>query len=206
MPTRSPASGLKLVASLGLLFSTVACQMDGLLGNNEGRVRLTLARDDAGVAASVVASEPTLDNDDDDRPGGWSFSAATVTLSSIMVRRLDGVLVPLEMTLPMDVDVVKIDGGKQLQLPDAALPVGDYDQVVLVMTAVEGTTNDGTAVTVEPPGGGWTAIVPICPLAVVEGGTATVALTLNVRRSFLRAGGWWSFHPRFAARLNCDVV
>lgn len=200
---------LRIVTALGLLLATAACSMDGGLGPNQGRVRLTLSRDAGGATASLGATDagPVADNDDDDNgSSGWSFTSASVTLSSIMLRRLDGVLIPLDVELPVDVDVVKIDGGKQVQLPDGILPVGEYDQVVLVMTAVQGTAGDGSAVTVQPPGGGWTAVIPICPLDVVEGGTATVGITLNVRRSFLRAGGWWSFQPRFRAQMDCPVA
>jgi hypothetical protein len=92
---------------------------------------------------------------------------------------------------------VKIDGGKQVQLPDGFLPPGNYDQVVIVITAVQGVTNNGTVITIEPPGGGWTSVIPICPFAVAEGETAAVGLGFNVRNSFLQLGNNWSFQPRF---------
>lgn len=207
MLTGFRTKALRPFSALSLLLALGACGLDGALGQNEGRVRLTLARDPGGAAANLSATDGAhvAHDDDDDGPPAWSFTSASVTLSSVMLRTLDGVLVPLDIALPVDVDVVRIEGGRQVQLPDGILPVGEYDQVVLVMTAVRGTTNDGAAVTVEPPGGGWTAVVPICPLEVVEGGTANVAITLNVRRSFLRHGGWWSFQPRFASRLDCET-
>jgi hypothetical protein len=71
------------------------------------------------------------------------------------------------------------------------------------MTAVSGTTHDGTVVTIEPPGGGWTAVVPICPLEVAAGATETVGITLNVRNSFARSGLHWGFHPQFRSRTSC---
>ena len=136
----------------------------------------------------------------------WSFEAAQVTLTSILARTTAGELVDLDVELPVVVDVVRIDGGKQVVLPDGILPADTYDQVVLVMTAVQATTLDGASVTVEPPGGGWTAVIPICPIEVTDGTTATVGIALNVRNSFLRVGNWWSFQPRFRSLGNADCA
>lgn len=191
------------------MVALAGCGIDGLFGNDGGRVRIALSRDDGGVA-NVVADTATVvadrgdDDDDDGKRGEWRFQTATVTLSSILARTNDGELVDLDIDLPITVDVVRIDGGKQLVLPDGFLPADTYDQVVLVITAVQGTTRDGTVVTIEPPGGGWTAIIPICPLEVVESATTTVGLALNVRSSFLRVGNWWSFQPRFRSLVDCD--
>lgn len=195
---------LAMVAVLAL----AGCGIDGLFGNDGARVRIALSRDDGGVANLVAETAVVLadrdDDDDDDKRGDWRFQTATVTLSSILARTIDGELVNLDIDLPITVDVVKIDGGKQLVLPDGFLPADTYDQVVLVITAVQGTTRDGTVVTIEPPGGGWTAVIPICPLEVVESATTTVGLALNVRSSFLQVGNWWSFHPRFRSLVDCD--
>ncbi len=142
------------------------------------------------------------DDDDHDRPSRW-FHAANITLSSILVRNLDGLLVNLDMPLPITVDVVQIEGGKTIQLPDGALPIGLYDQVVVVITAVRGVLHDGTIITIEPPGGGWTSIVPICPLDVIAGGTTTVGIDLMVRNSFAWGDNHWRFQPRFRAAGEC---
>ena len=72
------------------------------------------------------------------------------------------------------------------------------------MTAVAGTLRDGTKVTIQPPGGGWTAVVPICSLQMAEGQTQTVGVTLQVRNSFLQSRDHWSFQPRFRAEADCD--
>lgn len=190
--------------ALGAALVVAGCNMDAL-GNNEGRVRLVVTRDAGGATANLAVDSTGAVTDQDENSGGvWAFQTATVTLSSILVRTDEGVLVNLDVDLPVDVDVVKIDGGKQVTLPDGILPVGNYDQVVLVMTAVHGTTRDGTDVTIQPPGGGWTAVIPICPLEVAEGSTATVGITLNARNSFVRLGNWWSFQPRFRSHLNCE--
>lgn len=203
--------GLRRALAIVTAVTLTGCSLDGLFGSDGGRVRMVLSRDDGGALNSAVAnifSQAAVltdrDDDDDENRGIWRFQTATVTLSSILARTQDGELVALNLPLPLDVDVVKIDGGKQLQLPDAVLDADTYDQVVLVISEVQGVTHDGTIVTIDPPGGGWTAVVPICPLEVTQGQTATVGLALNVRSSFLQVGNWWSFSPRFRSLLDCD--
>ena len=188
---------------------TAGCNIDGLFGNDGGRVQMILSPDGASANSNLVpdSTGSLLDDkdDDDDRPRGqWWFNTANVTLSSILVRTADGELVDLDVDLPISVDVVKIDGGKHIELPDGFLPAGDYDQVVLVITEVQAVAHDGTVITIEPPGGGWTSIIPICPLAVVDGETTTVGIAFNVRNSFLRLNNWWSFQPRFRSLNDCD--
>ena len=203
---------LRRALAIGALLTLPGCSLDGLFGHDGGRVRMVLSRDNGGAlntsVANLVGESAGLsdrdDDDEDEKRGDWRFQTATVTLSSILARTNDGELVNLDIDLPITVDVVKIDGGKQLVLPDGFLPADTYDQIVLVITAVQGVTRDGTVVTIEPPGGGWTAIVPICPMEVVESATTTVGLALNVRSSFLQVGNWWSFHPRFRSLVDCD--
>ncbi len=185
--------------SVAALLSVTGCSAGGLFGSNSGRLRLVLSGDGSSAAAAAISAN--LDNDES-HLSHW-FDSASVTLSSVLARNLDGQLINVDFALPVTVDVVKMENGKQVTLPDGALPAGTYDQVVIVMTAVSGTTHDGTEVTVEPPGGGWTAVVPICPLEVADGSTETVGITLNVRNSFLLVGSHWGFQPRFQSRLDC---
>ena len=189
---------------LAALFAIAGCG-DGFLSSNSGRLRVVMSADGAGSAPPLVAQHGDDDDDDDGERLSRSFTAATVTLSSVLVRNLDGQLVDVDFDLPVTVDVVKLEGGKQVVLPSGTLPEGIYDQVVIVITAVQGTTVNGTVVTIEPPGGGWTAVVPICPLEVATGETETVDIALNARSSFLRVGSHWDFHPRFRSRLVCET-
>jgi hypothetical protein len=197
------------VLGLAAAFAVGGCNADGLFGNNTGRIRVVLSGDAGGASASVAAdpalSSATDERNDDSRLSHW-FDSVKVTLSSVLVRNLDGKLVNVPIALPVTVDVVKIEGGKQVVLPNGTLPAGTYDQVVIVITAVQGTAHDGTVMTIEPPGGGWTAVVPICALEVAEGATSTVGITLNVRSSFLRFGTHWSFLPRFQSRTICAAA
>jgi len=192
---------LASAAAISLALAGVGCNGGGSMAGNHGRVRFVLSSD-PGPTANIVADEATL-SEGSDHASAWAFQTATVTLSSILLRTTDGVLLPLDAPLPVDVDVARIDGGRQVVLPDGLLPAGTYDQAVIVMTAVHGMTGDGTTVTIDPPGGGWTAVIPICPLEVTDGSIATVGITLNARNSFLRVEGGWSFQPRFRARLDC---
>lgn len=209
MSNQKHVSELTRSLTFGLALIVGGCNLD-VFGGNDGRVRVILAPDGAAAIANIIPDSTGAlrddddDDDDKDRRGAWWFQTATVTLSSILVRTEDGELVNLDVPLPVTVDVVKIDGGKQVQLPDGILPAANYDQVVLVITAVQGVTHDGTVVTIEPPGGGWTAIVPICPFAVLEGETTDVGIAFNVRHSFLKLGSWWSFQPRFRSFSDCD--
>ena len=71
---------------------------------------------------------------------------------------------------------MKIDGGKQVQLPDGILSAAGYDQVVLVISSVRAIAHDGTIITIDPPGGGRAAIVPVCPFEVLEDETTTLGI------------------------------
>lgn len=202
-------TGLKRALVVGGALIVGACDLDGLFGNDGGRVQISLAPESAGGFANIIPDTTGAVRDDDDdegnngrRGGAWWFRTANVTLSSVMVRSEDGELIELDSDLPITVDVVKIDGGKQVQLPDGFLPPGNYDQVVLVITAVQGVSHDGTVITIEPPGGGWTAVVPICTLEVLEGETIPIGIGFNVRNSFLQLGNWWSFQPRLRSLNN----
>ena len=195
-------------------------------GVNGGSVRFVISGPSASVASFVAEEEaqgaaaatdgavagPQLhdnpggskdrDKDDDDhdhdRP---RFVSANVTLASVLARNFEGVLVDVDMDLPTTVDVMQAERGRQIPLPDGDLPPGEYDQIVVVMTAVQVETEDGTKITVEPPGGGWTAVVPVCPFEVEDGATTTVSLTLSVRKSFAIENGQMRFRPK----LDCEV-
>lgn len=169
-----------------------------------GRVRLTLSAGDP-LAAAPTATAPATTGDWE---GGYDhpiFRSANVTFASVLARNLDGQLIDLGMDLPTTVDIVAMEeAGRTVTLPDGELPPATYDQIVVVMTSVEGVLADGTTITVTPPGGGWTAAVPVCPFEVVEGETAIVGLMLPVRSALYLREGHFRFEPRFRSRLRCD--
>ena len=123
-----------------------------------------------------------------------------MTFSSILARNLDGVLVNVDMELPTTVDLMTLGGGREITLPAGILPPATYDQIVVVMTEVQVVTPDGTTITVTPPGGGWTAIVPVCQFEVVDGATTTVGLKLDVLRAFTWRDGRHHFEPGFSCQ------
>jgi len=127
-----------------------------------------------------------------------ALQAANVTFSSILARTLDGQLIDVSIDLPVTVDMLSLVNGQEVTLPIGFLPLGTYDQLVVVMTQVEVTLADGTKVAITPPGGGWTAIVPVSePFTVVEGETTTVAINFRKDLSFGCGANNWEFHPSF---------
>ena len=168
-------------------------------GVNEGRVQFVLSSGDAVAAASSVQGNTAGDGNDDHHRNEF-FASANVTFSSILARDMDGVLVNVAMELPTTVDIVSMEEGRAVTLPDGDLEPGTYDQVVVVMTEVEGVTHNGTTITIAPPGGGWTAIIPICPFVVEDGATTVVGLSLSVRRAF----SWRENHFRFDPHFECE--
>ena len=192
MLTRGRLSGLAMGLGVGLVLVVAGCDnSNGVLGIDGGRVQFVLS-------SGAQLDGPVATDGDHDHARRF-FQSANVIFSSILARNLDGVLVDVTMALPDTVDVLLLDG-KEVTLPDGELPPGTYDQVVVVMTAVEGVTHDGTTITITPPGGGWTAIVPICPFVVEEGATTVVGLKLMLDRAFSWRDSRYHFQPSFV----CD--
>lgn len=213
---RFSPSNMALGAALAL--ATAGCGNGDVLGVHEGRVRFVLSSDVSAVTSAdrSVTFTPTLrrgeegsvagpdlhSGDDRERDRDHFFASANVTFSSIVARNLDGVLVDVAMDLPVTLDVASMEDGRQIMLPDGELPPATYDQLVVVMTQVEGVTHDGTTITITPPGGGWTSIVPVCPFIVDEGATTVVGLRFNLRRAFKWHDNRFHFEPRFVCEQD----
>lgn len=200
---RLMAAALAVVA-LGL---TAACSDgDSVTSAGKGRLNVALSASSGTQTAAAIetglrtalASSPAATigttHDDDDGP---ELAAVNVTFSAILARNLSGELVPVEMALPVVVDVLALLEGPTVTLPVGLLPPGDYDQIVVNMTAVELVTTDDFHITIEPPGGGWTAIVPADPFTVLEGETTAITLRLRMDRAFRFLEGKIEFHPEF---------
>ena len=203
-----------LVATLALALA--GCGESGVLGVDQGRVQFVISSDATVIAPDRaeamspslrggedgIAASPSLhDGKEHDRDHRY-FESANVTFSSILARNLDGVLVDVAMDLPATIDVNVMELGREIVLPDGELPPATYDQLVVVMTEVEGVLRDGTTITIAPPGGGWTAIVPVCPFAVEEGSTTVVALRFNLRQAFKWRDNRFHFQPRFSCEAD----
>ncbi len=215
MLIRRRTSGLAMVLALGLALVVTGCgESNSLVGSNDdngGKVRFVLSSGtDASVEASVSApldqaeGPAATDGDRDDKHHNEYFESANVTFASVLARNLDGVLDNVEMELPVTVDVVSLEDGREIALPDGNLAPGSYDQVVIVMTQFEGVTRNGTTITITPPGGGWTAIVHRCEFTVDEGGETTVSLKFVINRSFSWHEGRYHFKPLFVCASDED--
>jgi len=203
----------RALAALAAVIAAACGSSDGLLAPHQGRVRfvlgaaespLALATPPSGVgetrADSAVVSMPDTGSVEPGYPSYRPipvFRSAKVTFSSILARTIDGELVHVDMDLPVTVDVSLLESGHEIELPEGELPVGTYDEVVFVMRRVEVVLWDHTRITVEPPGGGWTANVPLCPPVEVEdGGTSTVSLKVQVWNAIFWYGDRLHFEPQ----------
>ena len=197
------SGGVATLLAVGLAAVLASCG-DGsnALGPNEGGVRFVLSSGASGALAGAQAAPEasSLDGCDGDcRDGDHPrLLAANVTFASFLARNLDGVLVNVEMDLPATVDLMAVRDSSGVTLPPGVLPPATYDQIVVVMTEVEVMIPDSTVITVTPPGGGWTAIVPVCRFEVVDGATTSVALKLDVLRAFTWRDGHHHFQPGFS--------
>ncbi len=203
MRTRSEAVALGFV----LLSTSLLAACGGTSTAGMGRVSIVLSSN-ASTMTSIGSPGAGVTADCGDDPG-WERcvapQAASVTFSSILARTLDGKLVDVTIDLPVTVDLLALVNGRQATLPAGFLPPGTYDQFVVVMTRLELTLASGTKLTITPPGGGWTAVVPVSPpFTVAENATTTVALTFRRDLSFGCGSGGWEFHPEFECGHDHD--
>jgi hypothetical protein len=172
---------------------------DSALGAGQGQVRISLSA--APLAAASTDGGGLAAGHGLGGPGGPQITAASMTLSSVLARNLDGELIDVTIDLPAEIDLFALVAGQTVDLPIGSLPVGSYDQLVVVIRAVGVTLEDGTQIDITPPGGGWTAIVPTEPFEVTEGAATTVTLQFRAGRAFRWLNGQLGFHPEF----DCDI-
>ena len=179
--------------SVGLsILAVAAC---GGTGDMAGKGQVSIVLSGSGATGAALVAGPTASDRD---PGCPAPAAASVTISSLLARSLDGVLVDVTIDLPVTVDLLALGGGTETTLPAGFLPPGTYDQFVVVMKQLELTLANGTQVAIKPPGGGWTSIVRVsAPFTVEEGQTTAVTLIFRKDLSFACGLGKWDFTPRF---------
>lgn len=170
--------------------------VDSVSGGSKGNVRITMGGPSA-QAAALSASSPVALADG----SGRTITSASISLSSILARNLDGQLIDVTMALPVTVDLVALIQGHTVDLPIGSLPVGSYDQLVVVIRSLGVVLSDGTQIDVTPPGGGWTAIVTVDPFDVIDGVVTTVNLHFRAGGAFHWRDGALEFDPSF----DCDV-
>ena len=182
------------VAGLAAALGMVACSGgNGMTNGGKGRVQFVMS---STATAPTVAADTSGGSTTD-----HTITAANVTFASILARNLDGKLINVTIDLPVTVDLLTLGTGGTFTLPAGFLPPDTYDQLVIVMTKVSLTLADGTVVTIDPPGGGWTSVINVTsPFAVVEGQTTSVTIKFHPDRSFSWLGSSWGFNPEF----DCD--
>ena len=203
-----------IAVSLAALAACTSGTNDTLNTAGKGRVAIVMSSSGAVVASSAIGTGLSRDalvaggsgasvDSTAHHDCAQNLQAANVTFASVLARTLDGQLTAVTIELPVTVDMLSIATGKEATLPIGFLPPGTYDQIVVVMTQVSVTLADGTQVTITPPGGGWTAIVPVAqPFTVVEGQTTTITLNFRKDMSFACGFGGWEFHPEIESDGN----
>jgi len=179
-----------LAMSLGIL---AACSngSDSVMQGGNGAVQFVMSASAAAPAALAATSTTVV-------PSDQQLQAANVTFASILARNLDGELINVTIELPVTVDLVGLGTDGSITLPAGFLPPGTYDQIVIVMTKVALTLANGTIVTIEPPGGGWTSVLAVAdPFTVAEGQTTTVDIIFRAGGLFRWLDGVWEFIPNF---------
>lgn len=179
------------VAAVLLLLVAAGCS-DNSTGDmfkedDGGNVQLVVTTDAAlGAVAAAVArhgngtgagSDEGSDDPGDGDGTGTVITGAAVRISDIKARSTTlQELVDVAVTLPIDIDLLGMSGDGSVELPVGTLPPDTYDQIVVVISALIVTAEDGTRITIEPPGGGWTTEVPTEPFEVVDGEVTTIML------------------------------
>jgi hypothetical protein len=189
-PINNQIALVGLAMSLGIL---AACSngADSVMQGGQGAVQFVMSAS-AVAPATLAATSPEISSSD------HPLQAANVTFASILARNLDGELINVTIDLPVTVDLIGLGTDGSFTLPAGFLPPGTYDQIVIVMTQVALTLENGTIVTIEPPGGGWTAVLAVAdPFTVAEGQTTTVDINFRAGGLFRWLDGVWEFHPDF---------
>jgi hypothetical protein len=196
------------MATLALSVLLAACGDTGL-GPQEGAVRIALS---AGTPSPIT--QPDLRRDGVPRSAGDGtvvslhgedgdavvhpiFDWVDVTIAGVSARDGDGRVTEVDMSLPVTVDVISVLGEREVFLPDGVLPGDAYEQLVVVMTAAEGRTHEGADVTMEPPSGGWSATIPVCPFTVDNGETTRITLRFVIDGAFPADDDGFDFSPSF---------
>ena len=123
MMTRNRPSASTVGLALGLALLAAGCgTSDNMLGPNQGRVRFTLAAGSTALATNQPAATAMpgtgstgttditqpLSDGETDGPHRF-FQSASVNLTSILARNADGVLVNVDMDLPVTVDILSVE-------------------------------------------------------------------------------------------------
>jgi hypothetical protein len=159
-----------------VLVMAPGCSSDSdLMRPQAATVQLMMSTDSgsAGVSASTTADH----GGDQHRIQGAEILVSDVVARSTTLQQL----VDVGVELPVTVDLIALnDSGRTIELGIGYLPPDTYDQIVLVISSLTLTARDGTKITIEPPGGGWTVQIPTEPFTVIEGEITTIQLKFRM--------------------------
>lgn len=172
------------LAVAAILVAAAGCSSDStgdLMRPRAATVELMISTD-GGAAAGVAASTTSADHGGDrNRIQGAEILVSDAVARSTTLQQL----IDIGIDLPVTVDLIALnETGGTIELGIGYLPPDTYDQIVLVISSLTLTAKDGTRVTIEPPGGGWTVQIPAAPFTVIEGEITTIQL--NFRMSSFR--------------------
>lgn len=181
----------KILAGLSVLTLAACGGQSGIDPSGMGKVSIALSSSSAGTAALMAPSISGITCP--------AVTTASVTVSSMVARTTDAKLVDVTSSyLPFHVNLLALGSGTGTTLPDGFLPPGTYDQLIVVMNRLELELMSGMKIAITPPGGGWTAIVPVAEaFTVVAGQTTAVQLVFRPDLSFICKLGDWDFKPEF---------
>jgi len=163
-----------------------------ILADGRGQVRIVLS---STLGATEALADSGRRRGDLDPLDG--LQAVEVTVSRIQARDLDENLVDVEIEMPVTVDILSLTDLASFELPIGFIEPGTYDALVVVITAVDLVTTDGTRLPITPPDVGWTGVIEVCPFEVVAGQTTTVRVVLQRDRSFRVVRDSVRFDPEF---------
>lgn len=191
------------VAAIALCLAACSDSGTAMNGAGKGRLRIgmTSGTGTTGGVMGATLADHSGGGDDDVRS---QLKAAVVTFSSIQARATDGSTVDVLVPLPMDVDLLALDGSHSIELPAGFLPPGDYDALILTISKVHLVTQNDTQVDITPPAGGFVVMVPTQPFTVVEGQTTQVMLKFREDLSFNFGGHEIEFDPEFECENEQD--
>lgn len=176
---RKRTARLSWLAALSGLLALATSSCESPTNGGMGTVQLYLASTTAGdlISSAVVADPPLV-----------AVSAARVWISRVELAPGGHVIVDYG-DLPQDFDLLELDGGVATWLGDASIPVGEYEQLRLIVHHASVTVAEEPFDNLRVPSGMQTGVKVNFgePLHIEPGVTALVAV-FDVSRSFVVQG------------------
>ena len=185
MTTRSAFSLAMIMVVLALATSCASTDKNA----NKGSVAMTFK------ASGAFPAPTTLAAGDSGPLNSGPPTSATIVISEASARTTGGTFETISGTFPKTIDVLALtESGGSVTLPAGLLPDGSYSAIQITITEVSITLNDGTVVTITPPGSGWQTLIAV-NFDVIAGQETTITLNLHCERSFRFLNDHFEFEP-----------